>query len=118
MTDPDSRPARPPASQDPRTAWALLAVFVPLGGWLLVQIHRKYGLDAPHFWELPRDDPLFGLAMLDFGLTATWTLLVMGERAGWNGWRFWVVVPVFSIVPTVGTIWHILLKGRRPPENP
>ena len=52
------------------TAWVMLAVARPVGGWLLREIHRTIGLDSPRLWELLRTDRVFDLAMLDFTLTA------------------------------------------------
>lgn len=96
------------------TAWAMLAAFVPLGGWLLWEIHRTIGLDAPHFWELLARDRVFDVAMLDFALTSSWALLVLGDRARWRGWRFWVSLPLFCAIPTLGITLFLLLDARRP----
>ncbi len=105
------RPANaPPApSRDPRIAWALLAVALPLGGWLVWEIHRTIGLEAPHFWELLRIDRVFDLAMLDLFLTAAWALLALTERAGPRRWGFWVSLVVFCAIPSVGIALFLLL---------
>lgn len=94
------------------TAWGLLAAFLPAGAWLLWEIERTIGLRRPHLWELLRTDRVFDLAMLDFALTATWALLVLGDRAGWHGWRFWLSLAVFFAVPTLGIILFLLLDRR------
>ena len=101
------------ASRSRLTAGVMLAISVPLGGWLLREIHRTIGLDAPHFWDLLRTDRVFDLAMLDFALTAGWALLVIGDRAGWRGWRFWVTLPLFCVIPTLRIALFLLLDGRR-----
>ncbi|GIW86543.1 MAG: hypothetical protein KatS3mg108_0867 [Isosphaeraceae bacterium] len=95
-------------SQSRAVGWGLLAVFVPAGGWLIWEIHRTIGLDAPRFWELLRDDRVFGLAMLDFFLTAAWALLVLIERAPRRDWRFWLSVAIFCVVPSLGIAVFLL----------
>jgi len=114
MKPPTTPPGpRPRPSRSPVTAWAMIAAFVPLGGWLVREIRRTIGLDAPHFWVLLRTDRVFDLAMLDFALTAGWALMVLGDRAGWRGWRFWVALPLFCVVPTLGIALFLLLDHRR-----
>lgn len=104
-------------SRSRAVGWGLLAVFVPLGGWLAWEIHRTIGLDAPRFWELLRQDRVFDLAMLDFFLTAAWALLVLVERTQRRDWRFWLALATFLVVPTVG-IALFLLIARPEPTNP
>jgi hypothetical protein len=93
----------------------LIVLFVPLGAWLVWEVQRTIGLDSPRFWELLRTDRVFGLAMLDFFLTAGWALLVLIERTPTRGPRFWVPLVVFCVVPTLGIALFILLDraGRR-----
>lgn len=100
------------------TAWALLAVFVPLGGWLAGEIARTIGLSKPHLWDRLRTDRVFDLAMLDLALTAMGALLVIGDRSRWRGWRFWVVLPVFRVIPTLGIVLHLLLDRRAVDPRP
>lgn len=100
---------RPPLSRDPRVAWGLLLTALPLGGWLLWEIQRTIGLNAPRFWELLRTDRVFDLAMLDFFLTAAWALLVLIERPGPKRWGFWLALIVFCAIPSVGIALFLLL---------
>ncbi len=104
-------------SRDPRTAWVLLALFVPLGAWLTWEIHRTIGLDSPRLWELLRTDRVFDLAMLDFTLTAAWALLALVERSRRRGWRFWIPLAVFCAIPTVGIALFLLLDRTEPPSR-
>ncbi len=114
MTEPTS-PKVPP-SRHPATAWLMLAVAGPLGGWLLWEIERTIGLSKPHLWQLLRTDRVFDLAMLDFTLTAGWAFLVLIERSSWKDWRLWVTTPIFFVIPTLGIIVFLLLdrygRGR------
>ncbi len=103
----------PRLSRSPAVAWVLIALFVPVGGWLLWEIHQTIGLDAPHFWELLAKDRVFDVAMLDFALTSGWALLVLGDRARWRGWRFWVALPLFCVIPTLGIALYVLLDRPR-----
>ncbi len=112
--------SRPPRgaralSDDPRLGVALLVLALVPGGWLLWEIHRTIGLDAPRFWELLREDRVFDLAMLDFFLTAGWALIVLAERSrkGRRGWRFWLPLVVFCAVPSVGIGLFLVLGGSR-----
>lgn len=121
MTSPDPGPAtKPVLSRHPGTAWAMLAVAGPVGGWLLWEIHRTIGLGSPRLWELLRTDRVFDLAMLDFALTATWAFLVLTERSSGKDWRLWVSAALFFVVPTLGIIAFILLDriGRVQPSAP
>lgn len=101
-------------SRSPATAWVLLAIALPLGGWLAWEVERTIGLSEPHFWNLLRNDRLFGLAMLDFFLTAGWAALVLVERARVRDWRLWVSLIVFCVAPSVGIAIFILLDRARP----
>ena len=104
---------RPELSRHPATAWVMLAIAAPIGGWLLFEIHRTIGLDSPHLWDLLRADRVFDLAMLDFTLTAAWAFLVLIERSSWKDWRFWVATPIFFAIPTLGIIVFLLLDRQR-----
>ncbi|WP_435019060.1 hypothetical protein TA3x_001054 [Tundrisphaera sp. TA3] len=106
-------PAPPRLSEHPATAWAILAIAVPVGGWLLWEIHRTIGLDSPRLWELLRTDRVFDLAMLDFVLTASWAAVVWVERARWSDWRAWAAFALFCVVPSLG-IAALILVTRRP----
>ncbi|WP_435009681.1 hypothetical protein P12x_000930 [Tundrisphaera lichenicola] len=101
-------------SRRPVTAWVMLAIALPVGGWLLWEIHRTIGLSSPRLWELLRTDRVFDLAMLDFTLTAGWAALVLIERSSPRDWRFWVSIPIFMVIPTLGIIVFILLDRSRP----
>ncbi len=111
---PEAAP-RPELSRHPATAWAMLAVALPVGGWLLREIHRTIGLGSPRLWELLRTDRVFDVAMLDFTLTAGWAALVLIERSNWRDWRLWATMPIFLAIPSLGIIVFILLhRARRP----
>ena len=99
-------------------AWALLLIFVPIGGYLVYEIEHTIGLTAPRFWELLKSEPVFGLAMLDFTLTAAWAFLVILERVRPNDWRFWIIVPVFFVIPTLGIVLFLFLTRSRAPSSP
>ncbi len=111
----DTRPSG--LSRDPRTGWALLAVALPVGGWLLWEIHRTIGLSAPRFWELLRAERVFDVAMLDFVLTAAWAMLVLIERARGRSRWLWLVLVVFFAIPSVGIALFLLIDrgGRKGP---
>ena len=106
---PESSASRVELSRHPLTAWAMLAVAAPVGGWLLYEIHRTIGLGSPRLWELLRTDRVFDLAMLDFTLTAAWAALVLIERSSWRDWRLWVTIPIFCVIPTLGIVVFLLL---------
>ena len=110
MTDPERKPE---LSRHPATAWVMLAIAAPVGGWLLFEIHRTIGLDSPRLWELLRTDRVFDLAMLDFTLTAAWAFLVLIERSSWRDWRLWLTLPIFFVIPTLGIIVFILLDRQK-----
>jgi len=99
-------------SRHPATGWAMLAVALPVGGWLLYEIERTIGLKSPRLWELLRTDRVFDLAMLDFGLTAGWASLVLFERSRARDWRFWASIAVFCVIPSLGIAVFILLERR------
>ena len=99
-------------SERPATAWALLAVALPVGGWLLWEIQRTIGLNAPRFWELLRTDRVFDVAMLDFFLTAGWAGLVLFERASRRDWRTWAALALFCVIPSLGIAAFILIRSR------
>ncbi len=107
-------PAKPRTalSRHPATALVMLALALPVGGWLLWEIHRTIGLESPRLWELLRTDRVFDLAMLDFALTAGWACLVLVDRSGGKGWRLWVTLPLFFVVPTLGIILYLLLDRK------
>jgi hypothetical protein len=105
-----------PLSRHPGTAWVMLAIAVPLGGWLLYEIQRTIGLESPRLWELLRTDRVFDVAMLDFMLTASWAFLVLIERSSWKDWRLWVTTPIFFVIPTLGIIVFILLDRYARPR--
>jgi hypothetical protein len=96
-------------SRHPVTAWVMLAIAAPLGGWLLFEIQRTIGLSSPRLWELLRTDRVFDIAMLDFTLTAGWAFLVLIDRSSWKDWRLWVTTPIFFVIPTLGIIVFLLL---------
>ena len=100
-------------SRHPGTAWAMLAVLVPVGGWLLYAIQTTIGLKAPRLWELLWTDRVFDLAMLDFTLTAAWAFLVISERSSWKDWRLWATTPIFFVVPSLGIVLFLLLDRAR-----
>lgn len=115
--------ARTTWSSHPATAWAIIAVVVPVGGWLLWEIHRTIGLDAPRFWELLRTDRVFDVAMLDFFVTAGWAGLVWAERIDRRDWRAWAAFALFCVIPSLGIAALILATRRRgaavlPPPDP
>ncbi len=115
-----NHPPSRPLSTDPRTAWVIVFLLLSLGGWLLWEIHRTIGLNAPHFWELLRNDRVFDLAMLDFFVTAGWALLVLFEKSGRRGPAFWVSLGVFCMVPSLGIALFVLtgsLGNSRHPVN-
>lgn len=112
--EPADRPILPtPWSDRPATAWALLAVALPVGGWLIWEIHRTIGLGAPRFWELLRAERVFDVALLDFFLTAGWAGLVLLERADRRDWRTWAALALFCVVPSLGIAAFILIRARR-----
>ena len=113
-TDEIASPPRREWAWHPATAWAMLAVALPLGGWLLLQIHRTIGLGSPRLWELLRTDRVFDVAMLDFGLTAGWASLVLFERTRARDWRFWASIGVFCVAPSLGIALFVLLVRREP----
>ena len=101
-------------SSDPRVAWIILCLVVPLGGWLLWEINRTIGLEAPHLWELLKNDRVFDLAMLDFFVTAGWALVVLFERSRVRGPGFWLSLVVFCVIPSIGIALFILVcSGRK-----
>ena len=104
-------------SRHPATAWVMLAIALPVGGWLLWEIHRTIGLSSPRLGELLRTDRVFDLAMLDFFLTAGWAALVLVDRSRAKDWRLWVTLPIFCVIPTLGIIVFILLDRRTPAES-
>ncbi len=117
---PDAQQSKAPSiesSRHPLTAWVLLALFVPIGGWLLWKIEQAGGLGEPRLWELLRDDPFFGFAMLDFFLTAGWAAIVLIERHDLKSWRTWVSLVVFCVVPTLGIILFLLIGRPRSREQ-
>ena len=110
---PETTAAPRPWSERPATAWALIILAVPPGGWLLWEVHRTIGLGAPRFWELLRGEPVFDLAMLDFFLTAGWAGLVLVERADRRDWRCWAALALFCAVPSLGIAAFVLARSRR-----
>ena len=111
-------PNRPEWSRHPLTAWLILGVALPVGGWLMWEIHHTIGLDSPRLWELLRTDRVFDVAMLDFALTAAWAALVWIERADWRDWRAWVAFGLFCVVPSLGIVALILVTRRRESVKP
>ena len=81
----------------------LLAIALPVGGWLLWEIQRTIGLNAPRFWELLRAERVFDVALLDFFLTAGWAGLVLLERADRRDWRTWARSPSSAPSPASGS---------------
>ena len=116
--DADAPSSRPDLSRHPATAWVMLAIAVPVGGWLLWEIHRTIGLGSPRLWELLRTDRVFDLAMLDFVLTAAWAALVWVERANWRDWRAWVAFGIFCVVPSLGIVAFILITRTATKRSP
>ncbi len=111
---PAARPSPRELSRAPVVGWVLLALAVPLGGWLIWEIHRTIGLSDPHFWELLKNDRVFDVAMLDFVLTASWAAIVMIERANLKSWQFWVSMILFCAIPSLGiALFLILRKSQR-----
>ena len=101
-------------SSKPVVGWILLAIAVPLGTWLVWEIHRTIGLSDPHFWDLLKNDRVFDVAMLDFVLTSGWAAIVLVERANVKTWQFWVSMLVFCVIPSLGiALFLILRKGQR-----
>jgi hypothetical protein len=124
MTEPQSQAAgdlgenpRPDVapSRNRATGWVLLILFLVPGAWFLWKIETTIGLRAPRLWELLRDEPTFGFAMLDFFLTAGWAILVLIERADLKAKRNWWILALFCAVPTLG-IAAFLLAGRERPR--
>lgn len=99
-------------SEHPITAWVLLTLALPIGGWLLWEIHRTIGLNAPRFWELLGAERVFDVAMLDFFLTAGWAGLVLFERADRRDWRTWAALALFCVIPSLGIAAFILIRAR------
>jgi hypothetical protein len=116
--EPTPNTTRPEWSQHPATAWLMLAIAVPAGGWLLWEIHTTIGLGAPRLWELLRTDRVFDLAMLDFVLTAGWASLIWIERANWRNWRAWVAFGIFFVIPSLGIVAFILLARTKRTKSP
>ena len=94
-------------------AYIGLSLALPIGGWLLWEIHRSIGLNAPRFWELLRTDRVFDVAMLDFFLTAGWAGLVLFERANRRDWRTWAALALFCVIPSLGIAAFILIRRRQ-----
>ena len=105
-------------SEQPITAWGILVVALPVGGWLLWEIHRTIGLNAPRFWELLRAERVFDVAMLDFMLTAGWAGLVLLERTNRRDWRTWAALALFCVSCSLGIAAFILIRARRGPKVP
>ena len=111
--NPADRPILPARWSDrPATAWVILAIALPVGGWLIWEIHRTIGLNAPRFWELLRAERVFDVALLDFFLTAGWAGLVLLERADRRDWRTWAALALFCVVPSLGIAAFILIRAR------
>ncbi len=104
---------RPEWSRLPVVGWLILAIAIPVGGWLAYDIERTIGLSSPRLWELLRTDRVFDLAMLDFFLTAGWAGLVLIERANRRDWRSWVSLALFCVIPSLGIAMFILVQSRR-----
>lgn len=119
-SSPNPAEVRPSLSRNKPFAWAMLAVILTVGGWLVYEIQRTIGLSSPRLWELLRDDRVFDLAMLDFFLTASWVVLVMIDRAGWKSPRLWISLPVAFVVPSLGIVLFVLLDrgGEREAGGP
>lgn len=103
-------------SEQPITAWLILIVALPVGGWLLWEIHRTIGLNAPRFWELLRTERVFDVAMLDFFLTAGWAGLVLLEQANRRDWRTWAALALFCVIPSLGIAAFVLIRAQRDPS--
>ncbi len=108
----------PPAKElnrDPRTALVLLAIAVPVGGWLLWEIQTTIGLSSPRFWELLKGERVFDVAILDFFLTAGWVSLVLIERARGRSRWLWLAIGVGMVIPCIGIAMFLLIDrgGRR-----
>lgn len=99
------------------TGWVFLALFAPIGGWLLWEIGRREGLGSGHLWELLRTDRTFGFAMLDFLFTAGFAAIVLVERSNLKAWRNWVALVVFFAIPTLGIILFLLIGETRRGEG-
>lgn len=111
MSAPEISPPRE-LSRDPNVGWILLVLLLPLGSWLIWDIHRTIGLSDPHFWDLLKHDRIFDVAMLDFVLTAGWAAMVMIERSNIKTWRFWVSMIVFCVVPSLGIALFLIMNRR------
>ena len=112
--EPTDRPILPARWSDrPATAWVLLAIALPVGGWLIWEIQRTIGLNAPRFWELLRAERVFDVALLDFFLTAGWAGLVLLERADRRDWRTWASLALFCAIPSLGIAAFIQIRARR-----
>ena len=101
-------------SRRPATGWILLGVAVIPGAWLMWEIERTIGLSDPHLWRLLRDDRVFDLAMLDFVLTAAWASLVLYERSARRDWRFWAIMVLFFVIPSLGIAAFLVFGIGRP----
>ncbi len=114
-TEPDAGPppSRVDLSRHPALAWTMLAIGVPVGGWLLWEIERTIGLSTPRLWELLRTDRVFDLAMLDFTLTAGWAYFALLGRSGPRDWRLWAATPLFFVAPSMGIALFVLLDRSR-----
>lgn len=112
-SDPTPHATTAEPSRSRITGWALLAVFVPVGGWLLWEIHKTVGLTSPRMWDLLREDRVFAFAMLDFFLTAAFAAIVLIERADPKNWRNWLALLVFCAIPTLGIILFLLIGRPR-----
>ncbi len=110
-TEPPAGPIE--LSRHPVTAYVFLAIFIPVGGWLVWEIERTIGLSSPRFWELLKGDRVFDFAMLDFFITAGWAGLVLFERANRRDWRTWSALALFFVVPSLGIAAFILIRSRR-----
>ncbi len=107
-------PESPPRelSRNPLVGWAMLAIALPLGGWLIWEIQRTIGLGAPRFWELLGREPVFDVAMLDFMLTATFAALVLIDRARARKGRnvlAWVAVALCMAIPCLGIAMFLIV---------
>ena len=100
-------------SAEPLTAWILIAIVIPIGGWLFWEIHQTVGLNSPRFWELLQRDRVFDVVMLDFFLTSGWAGLVLLERAKRRDWRTWAALSLFCIAPSLGIAVLILVSSTR-----
>ena len=100
-------------SRSPATAYVFLAIFIPVGAWLVWEIERTIGLNAPRFWELLKGDRVFDFAMLDFFMTAGYAGLVLFGRANRRDWRSWASLALFCVIPSLGIAMFILVQSRR-----